>query len=211
MVLEQSLRLAHPIIPFITEEIWQQFKPIHGNDNASIMISEYPDTEDLKESKEEKSIEWVKEIVSGIRHIRGEMKIKPSLKISALLQKGNKIDKERIKEFEYLISELSGLSSINWVATGKETPPSAINFHKNLKVLLPLEGLIQPKKEKMRLEKNKSKLTKENEFISRQLNNKKFSRNAPANLIKEQKNRFKEVSKQLNLLSIQIEEIQKLF
>ena len=211
MVLEQSLRLAHPIIPFITEEIWQQFKPIHGNDNASIMISEYPDTEDLKESKEEKSIEWVKEIVSGIRHIRGEMKIKPSLKISALLQKGNKIDKERIKEFEYLISELSGLSSINWVATGKETPPSAINFHKNLKVLLPLEGLIQPKKEKMRLEKNKSKLTKENEFISKQLNNKKFSRNAPANLIKEQKNRFKEVSKQLNLLSIQIEEIQKLF
>ena len=164
----------------------------------------------MKESKEERSIEWVKEIVSGIRNIRGEMKIKPSLKISALLQKGNEIDKERIKEFEYLITELSGLNSISWIGTEEEAPPSAINFHKNLKVMIPLEGLIEPKEENARLKKNKSKLTKEKESIAKQLNNKKFIKNAPNDLIKEQKNRFEEVSKQLNLLSIQTKEIQKL-
>ena len=209
-ILEQSLRLSHPIMPFITEEIWQQFKPIHNSGNSSIMISEYPCTRGLKESKEEKSIEWVKEVVSGIRNIRGEMKIRPSLKIAALLQKGNKIDKERIEEFEHLISELSGLNSINWIAAEKEAPPSAINFHKNLKVMIPLEGLIQPKEEEVRLGKNKTKLTKESESIARQLDNKKFIKNAPSNLVKEQENRFKEISKQLKLLDIQIKEIQKL-
>ena len=209
-ILEQSLRLAHPIMPFITEEIWQQFKPFHKSGNSSIMISEYPYTEGLKESKEERSIEWVKEVVSGIRNIRGEMKIKPSLKISALLQKGNKIDRERIEKFEHLISELSGLNSINWISAEKEAPPSAINFHKDLKVMIPLEGLIQPKEEEMRLEKNKTKLTKESESIARQLDNKKFIKNAPSNLIKEQEKRFKEISKQLYLLGIQLKEIQKL-
>ena len=209
-ILEQSLRLAHPVMPFITEEIWQQFKPVHNSGNLSIMISEYPYTQGLKESNEERSIEWVKEIVSGIRNIRGEMKIKPSLKISALLQKGNKIDKQRIKEFEYLITELSGLNSIRWIATEEEAPPSAINFLKNLKVMIPLEGLIEPKEEDARLKKNKSKLTKEKESIAKQLNNKKFIKKAPDDLIKEQKNRYKEVSKQLNLLSIQTKEIQKL-
>ena len=132
------------------------------------------------------------------------------MKISALLQKGNKVDRERIEKFEHLILELSGLNSINWIAAEKEAPPSAINFHKDLKVMIPLEGLIQPKEEEMRLEKNKTKLTKESESIARQLDNKKFIKNAPSNLIKEQEKRFKEISKQLNLLGIQIKEIQKL-
>ena len=76
--------------------------------------------------------------------------------------------------------------------------------------MIPLEGLIEPKEEEARLKKNKSKLTKEKESIAKQLNNKKFIKKAPDDLIKEQKNRYEEVSKQLNLLSIQTKEIQKL-
>ncbi|HIA43077.1 MAG TPA: valine--tRNA ligase, partial [Gammaproteobacteria bacterium] len=208
--LEESLRLAHPIIPFITEEIWQQFKPEHANKSPSIMISKYPTGKAKKASKKMNDIEWVKEIVTSIRNIRGEMKIKPSLKISALLQQGNKTDKQRSKDFEHLIVELAGLNSMRWIDNDEEPPASAINFHKNLKVLIPLEGLIKAVEENKRIEKNISKLTKESDSLSKQLNNDKFLNNAPPELVKNQKERFKEISKELQLLDIQLQEIQKL-
>ncbi len=208
--LEESLRLAHPIMPFITEELWQQFKSEHRNKNLSIMISKYPSEKIRKTSKEYKDIEWVKEIISGIRNIRGEMRIKPSVKISALLQQGTINDKRRSKDFEYLISELSGLRSLEWHNQKEELPASAINFHKKLKVLIPLEGLIKAEEEKIRIEKNILKLTKESESISKQLKNKKFISNAPKELVIKQKKRFQEISQELNLQDIQIQEIQKL-
>ena len=208
--LEESLRLAHPIMPFITEEIWQQFKPEHANKSSSIMISKYPTGKTKKASKTMNDIEWVKEIVTSIRNIRGEMKIKPSLKISALLQQGNRTDKQRSKDFEHLIIELAGLSSVRWIDNDEEPPASAINFHKNLKVLIPLEGLIKAVEENERIEKNISKLTKESDSLSKQLNNDKFINNAPLEVVKDQKKRFKEISKELLLLDIQLQEIQKL-
>ena len=175
------------------------------------MISEYPSGKNKKTSKEYSDIEWVKSIVSGIRNIRGEMKIKPSLKISALLQQGDSSDRRRAKDFEYLISRLAGLNSIKWINSDANYPPSAINFLSHLKVMIPLEGLIKPKEEKQRIEKNISKLHLESESLSKQLNNNRFLKNAPSKLVKQQKNRFKEISEELNLLSLQIEEIQKLF
>jgi valyl-tRNA synthetase len=208
--LEESLRLAHPIMPFITEEIWQQFKPEHANKSPSIMISKYPTGKTKKASKTMNDIEWVKEIVTSIRNIRGEMKIKPSLKISALLQQGNRTDKQRSKDFEHLIIELAGLSSVRWIDNDEEPPASAINFHKNLKVLIPLEGLIKAVEENERIEKNISKLIKESDSLSKQLNNDKFINNAPLEVVKDQKKRFKEISKELLLLDIQLQEIQKL-
>ena len=208
--LEETLRLAHPIMPFITEELWQQFKSEHKNKSLSIMISEYPSGKTKTASKEYKDIEWVKEIVSGIRNIRGEMRIKPSVKISALLQQGDNNDKRRSKDFEYLISELSGLKSLEWHNQKEDSPASAINFHKKLKVLIPLEGLIKAEEEKNRIEKNILKLTRESESISKQLKNKKFISNAPKELVNNQKKRFQEISQELNLQDIQIQEIQKL-
>ena len=208
--LEETLRLAHPIMPFITEELWQQFKSEHKNKSLSIMISEYPSGKTKRASKEYKDIEWVKEIISGIRNIRGEMRINPSVKISALLQQGDNTDKRRSKDFEYLISELSGLGSLEWHNQKEELPASAINFHKKLKVLIPLEGLIKAEEEKNRIEKNILKLTRESESISKQLKNKKFINNAPKELVSNQKKRFQEISQELNLQDIQIQEIQKL-
>ena len=174
------------------------------------MISEYPAGKTGRPSKEYKDIEWVKEIISGIRNIRGEMRIKPSVKISALLQQGDNNDKRRSKDFDYLISELSGLGSLEWHNQKEELPASAINFHKKLKVLIPLEGLIKAREEKNRIEKNILKLTKESESISTQHKNKKFISNAPKELVINQKKRFQEISQELNLQDIQIQEIQKL-
>ena len=208
--LEELLRLAHPIMPFITEEIWQQFKTKHKNKSSSIMISKYPGGNSIKATKEVSDIEWVKEIVSGIRNIRGEMKIKPSLKIAALFQEGDNSDKKRLKEFGLLVTELSGLSSVQWVKEDGKSPASAINFYKNLKIMIPLEGLIKPTEEKERIEKNIIKLTRESESISNQLNNDLFIKKAPSELIKEHEKRFKEISQKLLMMNIQLLEIKKL-
>jgi len=208
--LEELLRLAHPIMPFITEEIWQQFKTKHKNKSSSIMISKYPSGNSIKATKEVSDIEWVKEIVSGIRNIRGEMKIKPSLKIAALFQEGDNSDKKRLKEFGLLVTELSGLSSVQWVKEDGKSPASAINFYKNLKIMIPLEGLIKPTEEKERIEKNIIKLTRESESISNQLNNDLFIKKAPSELIKEHEKRFKEISQKLLMMNIQLLEIKKL-
>ena len=208
--LEETLRLAHPIMPFVTEELWQQFKKDHKSKYESIMISNYPNEKVKINTKEFDDIEWVKQVVSGIRNIRGEMNIKPSLKILVLLKDGDNKDHKRSEEYEDLICNLSGLRSLKWIESNDKTPPSAINFYKNLKVLIPLEGLIKVKEEKERIEKNIFKLKKENESISKQLNNKKFISKAPQELVEKQMDRNKEISKELKLLDIQIKEIQKL-
>ena len=208
--LEESLRLAHPIMPFITEELWQQFKTFHKDKNKSIMVSKYPIGRKRKPSNQFKDIEWLKVIVSGIRNIRGEMRIKPSLKISAFLDKGSPADKKRAESYNYLIKELASLDSLNWIDKKNKAPASAINFHKNLKVLIPLEGLIEAEEEDIRIKKNVLKLQKEKEAISNQLNNKKFLSKAPFELVKTQKQRFKIISQEIRLLELQIKEIQKL-
>ena len=208
--LEKSLRIAHPIMPFITEEIWQQFKPFHKNKKPSIMVAEYPCDYKLNNFSSIKKIDWLKDIVTSIRNIRGEMSIKPSVKLPVLLDLGNKSDKERLREFKDLIIALAGLDSISWVDRSQEAPPCAINFRKKLKVMIPLEGLIKPIEEEIRLQKNKIKLEKEGLSISKQLNNKKFVENAPSELITQHKERFKKIDQELFLTSLQIEEILKL-
>ena len=138
------------------------------------------------------------------------MSIKPSVKLPVLLDLGNKSDKERLREFKDLIIALAGLDSISWVDRSQEAPPCAINFRKKLKVMIPLEGLIKPIEEEIRLQKNKIKLEKEGLSISKQLNNKKFVENAPSELITQHKERFKKIDQELFLTSLQIEEILKL-
>ena len=111
-ILEKTLRLAHPIMPFITEEIWNQFKQHHGSDESSLMISDYPvQIENVSES-DFLTIEWLKEAVTGIRNIRGELSIKPSTKISAIFKGGVSKDKESLEKVSNYMMELSGFKNI---------------------------------------------------------------------------------------------------
>ena len=144
-LLEKTLRLAHPIMPFITEEIWMQFKPFHGNSEKSIMIAEAPKYKENSSDDEYQAIEWLKEIVSGVRNIRGEMLIKPSLKISAFYVGGDEIDRKRSQDLTGLIKEIAGLERLEWMKEEEDVPPSAavvienLNFNSKLqeKVSLP--------------------------------------------------------------------------
>ena len=209
-LLEKTLRLAHPIMPFITEEIWIRFKPFHQNLEKSIMIAETPKYKENLSEDEFKSIEWLKEIVSGVRNIRGEMLIKPSEKIKAFYKDGDKIDKNRSEVLTDLIKEIAGLENLNWINEGEDHPPSAVVVVENLKVLIPLEGLIDPKEESQRLTKKIEKVSKEHKMLSSKLTNKKFTDNAPKELVQDQQERFELLSKELSNLNHQLKEISRL-
>ena len=209
-LLEETLRLAHPIMPFITEEIWMQFKPFHQNLEESIMIAKAPKHKKNLSDEEYQAIEWLKEIVSGIRNIRGEMLIKPSVMIKAFYEGGNKTDKKRSADLTSLIKEIAGLESLEWMKEGEELPPSAVVVLENLKILIPLEGLIDPKEESQRLRKKIDKASKEHKMLSSKLENKKFTDNAPKELVQEQQERFELISKELSNLNDQLKEISRL-
>ena len=209
-ILEKTLRLAHPIMPFITEEIWNQFKQHHGSDESSLMISDYPvQIENVSES-DFLTIEWLKEAVTGIRNIRGELSIKPSTKISAIFKGGVSKDKESLEKVSNYMMELSGFKNILWADEDSEDPPSSILAIKKLRILIPLEGLIDANEEEQRLNKKISKLEQEKDMLGKKLNNKKFVDNAPKDLVLNQKDRYTILETELNNLKNQLIEIQKL-
>ena len=209
-VLEKTLRLAHPIMPFITEEIWNQFKNHHQSSSKSLMLCDYP--QEAKNCIEDdfKRIEWLKAIVSGIRNIRGELSIKPSIKIAATFKGGDSGDELNLDKVSSYVKKLSSLKSINWANNESQDPPSSIFTLGKLKVMIPLEGLIDAKEESERLNKKINKLSKEKEMLSSKLSNKNFTENAPKELVETQKDRFSTLEIELENLNRQMTEIKKL-
>ena len=209
-ILEKTLRMAHPIMPFITEEIWQQLKPHLQSSEDSIMICSYPSELDNKSKTDYETIEWLKNIVSGIRNIRGELLIKPSLQIPSLFKGEEVKDKDNLEKVTDYVCKLCNLEVTKWIEDESEDPPSSIFIHNTLKVMIPLEGLINPKEESERLLKKISKVIKEKEMLEHKLSNKSFLDNAPKDLVDDQQKRFNVLSQELENLNNQIIEIKKL-
>ena len=211
-LLEKILRLAHPIMPFVTEEIWGQFKKYHKSESDSLMISPFPVNiaADTTAKSNFQDIEWTKEIITGIRNIRGELLIKPSTSINALVKGEDKTNKKRLEKLNIYISNLCNLSEISWKTDASDDLPSSVFALEDLKVMIPLEGLIDPKEEKLRLNKKLDKLIKEKEMLGAKLSNDNFIKNAPEDLVSSQQERFNVLTKELENLQSQMKEIQKL-
>ena len=209
-VLEKTLRLAHPIMPFITEDIWQQLKKYHCSEHESITISAYPSVNNGLSESGYKRIEWLKDVVTGIRNIRGELNLKPSTQISCIFENGTENEKSSLEDVESYVKRLSGLKAIKWADPQHESPPASIFTRENLKVLIPLEGLIDAEKESERLIKKIAKISKEKDMLASKLSNKKFTENAPKELVSSQKERLSVLATELDNLRAQISELNKL-
>ena len=208
--LEQTLKLVHPLMPFVTEEIWKQFKIYFDQKDESLMLCSFPEINSFETDKSYHAVEWLKRVVSGIRNIRGELVIKPSQKIPAIFKEGTSVDRDISSEFDIFIKELANLESIQWEESDKDSSPSSIFVLNELKILIPLEGLIDPKKESIRLQKKIEKLDKEKTMIASKLNNKSFVDNAPNELVRNQEQRFQELSGEIDNLNREMKEIEKL-
>ena len=210
-VLEVVLRLSHPIMPFITEEIWQQIKELAGQSGDSIMLQPYPVANpDKIDAQAEQDIEWLKGVIIGIRNIRGEMNISPAKDLDILINNGSAEDQRRLNENTAFLTKLAKLSSITWLNPGDEAPMSATQLVGDMEVLVPMAGLIDKDAELARLKKEMDKLGKEVARVEGKLGNEKFVANAPADVITKEKEKLDTAKSALDKLTEQYAKIEAL-
>ncbi len=210
-VLETVLRLAHPIMPFITEEIWQRVGPLAGVTAATIMLQPYPESDRAAINTDaETQVQWAMDFILGIRRIRGEMNIAPGKPLNVLLQNGSAADQAYLKEGESYLLKLGRLESITWLNTDDNTPESAIALVGDMKILIPMAGLIDKDAELARLEKEIQRIEKELPRIEGKLGNAAFVDKAPPEVIDKEREKLAGLQSSLKNLNEQFAKIKAL-
>ncbi|PAV47855.1 valine--tRNA ligase [Pseudomonas sp. HAR-UPW-AIA-41] len=197
-VLEVILRLAHPFMPFITEEIWQRIKAQAGKDGATIMLQAWPVANESRiDASAEGDIEWVKQLMLGVRQIRGEMKISMAKRIDIIVQNAAASDLRRLADFEPLLNKLAKLESVRVLAAGEEAPMSATALVGEMQVLVPMAGLIDKDAELARLDKEIQRLQGEVQRVGGKLANEGFVAKAPAEVLDKERAKLAEAEQAL--------------
>jgi len=212
-VLESLLRLMHPIMPFITETIWQRVVPLtnFAKTDDSIMVQSFPQFDaSLCDDKAIADLEWVKQFIIAIRNIRGEMDIAPSKPLPVLLKNVNSEDQRRLAENQQFLSSLAKLESIEILADNDNGPASATAVVGDLSVLIPMAGLIDKDAELARLSKAIDKLENDIARTQGKLNNEKFVAKAPAEVIDKEKAKLADAQSSVKKLVEQQTQIQAL-
>ena len=193
-VLETTLRLAHPFMPYITEEIWQSLKSLAGADGDTIMYAPYPEP-DLNKIDQSAldDIQWVKGVIQGVRTIRGEMNISAGKRLAVIFDKGDEYDRRCLEDYRQFITKLASLESIEWLATGTEAPLCATALVGELEVLVPMAGLIDKEAELARLAKEINKMETERDRIRGKLSNANFVNKAPQEVVAKERERVAEL------------------
>ncbi|MBD1227880.1 valine--tRNA ligase [Xenorhabdus griffiniae] len=190
-VLEGLLRLAHPIIPFITETIWQRVKVVKGIDADTIMLQLFPEFDQAKADELAlNDLEWIKEAIIAVRNIRAEMNIAPSKPLEVLLRDANHDAQRRVAENLNFIQAMGRLSSVTVLAAGEEAPVSVTKLINGAEVLIPMAGLINKDAELARLDKEIEKLDKEISGIETKLANEGFVSRAPEAVVAKERERL---------------------
>lgn len=203
-VLETILRLAHPLMPFITEEIWQRVKPLAGASGETIMLTRYPQPDSSKVDEQAMAdLEWVKGVVEGVRNIRGEMNIAPSKKLPVFFKNGSANDQRCMKDNQQFLIKLANLESINWLAESDDAPLAATALVAGLEILVPMAGLIDKDAELARLQKESDKLEKELARLAGKLKNPKFVDKAPDEVVQKERDKLHDVELALAKLADQ--------
>ena len=208
-VLEAVLRLAHPLMPYITEEIWQKLKGLAGVEGDSIMLQPYPIVDESKiDEVAESDLNWVRGIIDGVRNIRGEMNISPGKSIPVLFKQGDAFDRKRLNTNSQFLIKLAKLDSITWLEDSAEAPLSATALVGVLEVLVPMAGLIDKDAELGRLNKELGRLQGEIKRLGGKLGNDKFVDKAPVEVIEKERAKLKDAQSSADTLLQQVAKIE---
>ena len=208
VVLETILRALHPIVPFITEEIWQGVSPRLGLTEDGLMQRPWPRAEDIvADDAATAEIEWFKSVLSGIRRIRAEMNIAPGKTIPLLLADGDASDRARAAKFAAQISFLARVDTPQWIEAGADEPAAAAAVVGSLRVLIPLAGLIDLGAEKTRLAKEIARIEGEIKKCEAKLGNANFVANAPEAVVAQERQRIADWSVQVGALREQAQKL----
>ena len=211
--LEVAMRFTHPIMPYITESIWQTIAPIIDKKATdSIMTAPFPTADDsLISLQTEHDMTWLQALIGAIRNIRGEMKLGNAVRLPVLLDNISDEETARLSRIENQFKSLAKVDTLTIVNAGdgadKELPLSSSSMVGQLKVLVPMKGLIDPTAELNRLAKAQEKLTKQAESLRSKLSNESFVSKAPANVVESEKAKLAEMDTQLAEMHKQIEQL----
>ncbi len=210
-VLETITRLAHPFMPYITEEIWQNIKVSAGVEGDTLMLQSYPIADASRiDEKAEQDIEWLKSFITGIRNIRAELNIGPGKPLTVLLRNTSAADEARLNENLTFLKSLAKLETIQVLAAGEKAPMTTTQLVGSMEVLVPMAGLIDKDKEAARLNKEIARLTKEVSIFEGKLNNEKFISKAPADVVEKEKAKLADAQMAKTKLEEQLEAIKAL-
>ncbi|WP_151810547.1 valine--tRNA ligase [Acinetobacter bereziniae] len=207
-VMEASLRLAHPIMPFLTEEIWQTLAPMIGLQGETIMLAQYPvpNPERINEQAEADML-GLQGLIGAVRNIRGEMGLGNARLLPILLQNTTDAEKAQIARIEPLFKALAKVESITFLTDAEQPPLSSSSVVGRISVFVPMKGLIDPKAELSRLQKDLDKVQKQHDQIASKLANEGFVAKAPAAVVEGEKAKLTEFADQLVKIKANMEQI----
>ncbi|MFW2371632.1 MAG: valine--tRNA ligase [Gammaproteobacteria bacterium] len=207
-VLEAILRLNHPIMPYITEELWQRVAPLAGVKGDTIMTQPFPLSDADKVNREvEAELEWVKTFIMGVRRIRSEMNIAPGKPLPVLLQNCQPLDKQRFENNQDFIQTLARLESVTILDDSENAPKSSTALVGKMKLLIPMAGLIDKEAEQVRLHKEMAKIDSNLQKSLAKLNNPSFVDKAPEAVINKERTRVAEMESAIKQLQEQADKI----
>ena len=210
-VLEKLLRLAHPIIPFITEEIWQKVKGFAGVEGDTIMLQPFPQVDaEAIDNQAEQQIAWLKELIIAVRNIRAESNIAPSKGLDLLLRNISETDCKILAENDRLLKAIAKLDDVKVLNAGEEAPLSVTKLIGNAELFVPMAGFINKEAELARLNKEIEKLNNEVARIENKLSNEAFVAKAPEQVIAKEREKMAEYAEGLEKLKQQYQAIERL-
>ncbi|MDI9238761.1 valine--tRNA ligase [Lysobacter sp. LF1] len=205
-VLERLLSLLHPLVPFVTEELWQQIAPKLRVAETTIMLRPYPQAADYAGqdyAAADADVEWLKAMVTGLRKIRSELNVAPSKAVPLLLADCSASDRERVARFDSQLRFLTKLESIAVLADGEASPAAATGLVGGLKLLVPLEGLVDLGAERTRLDKEIKRVDGEIAKCHNKLASETFVANAPPAVVEQERKRLADWNLQREALAAQ--------
>ncbi len=209
-VLEACLRLLHPLMPFLTEEVWQQIAPLAGKTGPSIMLQPYPQAQaDRIDEAAEADIEWLKGLILGVRQIRGEMDISPGKVLPLLAQGASASDRARIEQLLPSIQFLARVEAPLLLEADAAAPESATARLGGMTLLVPMAGLIDKDAELARLARQMAKLEADLGKTQTRVNNPNFGK-APEAVQQQARAMLEKQQQDLSALQAQQERIRAL-
>ncbi|MET0654945.1 MAG: valine--tRNA ligase [Pseudoxanthomonas sp.] len=199
-VLEALLRLLHPLTPFVTEELWQQVAPRLGIEAGTISLQPYPEAAHYPAdglSQAETDVEWLKDMVTALRRVRSELGVSPGKQVRLLLQGGNANDRKLADRYASQLSFLLRLETIEWLQADEPAPASAAAIVGELKLLVPLQGLVDLEAERNRMDKEIKRVEIEIAKCNGKLSSDTFVQNAPAAVVEQERKRLVDWNNQL--------------
>lgn len=207
--LEALLRVLHPLLPFITEEIWQRVGPLAGRAGPTIMSQPWP-VPPGEDPAVEEEMRWTQAVILGVRQIRGEMDIAPSRRFEVLLENASTADLDRLGRTRHFIERLANLSGIKPLSAQETAPESAAALLGDMRILVPMAGLIDVAAEIARLEKRIAKIRQDLGKTEAKLANANFVANAPASVVEQERGRIADFSREMSGLEQQLARVQSL-